>query len=62
MKCVLQINGFSGPRPRVQSSRQVGSSQGGARHFILVSEPRFRRFFELILHYVCHALHLHIKR
>ena len=25
MKCVLQINGFSGPRPRVWSSRRVGS-------------------------------------
>ena len=49
MKCILQINGFSGPRPRVQSSR------------LLVSEPRFRRFYELILHYVCHALHLYIK-
>ena len=23
MKCVLQINGFSGPRPRVRSSRRV---------------------------------------
>ena len=29
MKCVLQINGFSGLRPRVRSSRRVGSSQGG---------------------------------
>ena len=25
MKCVLQINGFSGPRPQVRSSRRVGS-------------------------------------
>ena len=31
MKCVLQINGFSGLRPRVRSCRQVGSGQGGAR-------------------------------
>ena len=33
MKCVLQINGFSGPRPRVKSSPVVGSGQvrsGGA--------------------------------
>ena len=29
MKCVLQINGFSGPRPRILSSRRVGSGQGG---------------------------------
>ena len=29
MKCVLQINGFSGPRPWVQSSRLVGSGEGG---------------------------------
>ena len=29
MKCVLQINGFSGPCPRVQSNRRVGSGQGG---------------------------------
>ena len=28
MKCVLQINGFSDPRPRVQSNHRVGS--GGA--------------------------------
>ena len=27
----------------------------------MVLEPRFSRFYELILHYVCHALHLHIK-
>ena len=26
MKCVLQINGFSGPHPRVQFNRRVGSS------------------------------------
>ena len=35
MKCVLQINGFSGPRPRVRSSRRVGSGRvkgGGVRH------------------------------
>ena len=38
MKCVLQINGFSGPCPRVRSSHRVGSGrvgsgQGvGARH------------------------------
>ena len=73
MKCVLQINGFSGPRPWVQSNRRVGSSRGGggggggegaaaaAATFILLSEPRFRRFYEFILHYVCHALHFHIK-
>ena len=24
MKCVLQVNGFSGPCPHVRSSRQVG--------------------------------------
>ena len=30
MNRVLQINEFSGPRPRVQSSCQVGSGQGGA--------------------------------
>ena len=60
MKYVLQINGFRSPRPRVRSSRLVGSDQGGTT-FILVLEPRFRRFYELILHYVCHALHLHIK-
>ena len=29
MKCVLQINGFSGPHPRVRSNRRVGSGQGG---------------------------------
>ena len=29
MKCVLQINGFSGLRPRVRSSRRVGLSRGG---------------------------------
>ena len=34
---------------------------GGGATFILVSKPRFRQFYELILHYVCHALHLHIK-
>ena len=28
MKCVLQINGFSGPRPRVRSNRQVELAQG----------------------------------
>ena len=28
MKGVLQINGFSGPRPQVRSSRRVGSGQG----------------------------------
>ena len=27
MKCVLQINGFSGLRPRVRSSRRVGSGR-----------------------------------
>ena len=59
MKFVLQMNGFSGLRPRVRSSRRVGV--WGRDKFILVSEPRFRRFYELILHYVCHALHLHIK-
>ena len=31
MKYVLQINGFSGPRPRVRSNSLVESSQG-ARH------------------------------
>ena len=28
MKCALKINRFSGPRPRVWSSRQVRSSEG----------------------------------
>ena len=28
MKCVLQINGFSSPRPRVRSNYRVGSDQG----------------------------------
>ena len=66
IKCVLQINGFSGPRPRVWSNRRVnggeGGGGGGGATFILVSEPRFRRFYELILNYVYHALHFHIKR
>ena len=29
MKYVLQINGYSGSRPRVRSSRRVGLGQGG---------------------------------
>ena len=29
MKYVLQINRFSGPRPRVRSSRRVGSGRSG---------------------------------
>ena len=46
-----------GSGPAVESGRV---KLGGAT-IILVSEPRFRRFYELVLHYVCHALHLHIK-
>ena len=59
MKCVLKINGFSGPRfpGLVQSSSQVR----GRATFIFVSKAKFRQLYELILHYVCHALHLHIK-
>ena len=50
MKCVLQINGFSVPHPRVWSSRRVGSGIGGkgGQQFILVSDLRFRRFCKLI--------------
>ena len=29
MKCVLKINGFSGPCPRVRSNRQGGGGGGG---------------------------------
>ena len=29
--------------------------------YLVVSDTRFRRFYELILHYVCYALHFHIK-
>ena len=32
MKCVLQINGFSGPHPLVRSSCRVGGGGGKARH------------------------------
>ena len=28
MKCVLQINGFSGPRPQVRSNHRVGWVKG----------------------------------
>ena len=28
MKCVVQINGFSGPHPRVRSNRRVGRVKG----------------------------------
>ena len=34
MKCVLQINGFSGLRPRVRSNRRVGSVRGCDSSFI----------------------------
>ena len=39
MKYVLQINVFSGPRPRVPSSRRVGSGLGlGVRESLTVLE------------------------
>ena len=37
MKCVLQINGFSGPCPRVRSNRRVWSGGGGATLSLLFS-------------------------
>ena len=43
MKCVLQINGFSGPRPRVQSNRRVGSNRGGGKE--MAPRPRPRHLF-----------------
>ena len=54
MDLVVRVPG-SGP---TVGSGRVGS---GGVTFILVSEPMFRRFYEFILHYVCHALHFHIK-
>ena len=56
MKCVLQINGFSGPRPRVRSNRRVesgrvGLGEGGAT-FILILVQWFRKFYEFTLNYV----------
>ena len=46
MKCVLQINGFSGPRPQVRSSRRVekgggGGGGGGGGATIRLSIPLF---------------------
>ena len=41
MKCVLQINGFSGLRPRVRSNRRVGSGQGGATDLITQKDGKF---------------------
>ena len=35
MKCVLQINGFTGLGPRVQSSHRVELGQGGAQQSML---------------------------
>ena len=47
----------------VESGRvRGGGGGGGGVTFIFVLEPRFRRFYELILHYVCHALHFHINK
>ena len=46
MKCVLQINGFSGSRPRVRSNRWV--ELGGAR-LELTQMPHYAKFMKDIL-------------
>ena len=37
MKCVLQINGFSGPHPRVRSNRRVDRVKGRDNMLIEIS-------------------------
>ena len=43
MKCVLQINGFSGPRPLVRSNCLVGSGRvrGGATYSVRPEKFKF---------------------
>ena len=61
MKCVLQINGFSGLRPRVWSSRQVGLDRGARQgEPRLVENISYKGYSILKCTCIGHVPHIHI--